>query len=288
MNFMKKNKSLIFKILFIISLIIVTLILPLRTKSDIFLITDKKGDDYGDGNIKYPTYLKDYSNIFDLREFKIKDKGEFYDFNIKMTNIVEDAIQKNGFSHLLLDIFINADDSGMIIPLEYGPVVTFDTSSPWKYHIRISPTESYFEYFEDMSKLKTTKIDCNVIINNNILSMEVPKEYILEDLKLAKYYIFSAGHDLFGPNEYRIVGKDEAMYQFYGGIDSLQQPNIIDTFNQKQEKLLAFFIPPNYVEIYPVYMIGIQKYLIKEYVYIFITGLSLILLYGEYKKCKKV
>lgn len=288
MRFMKKNKSLFFKTLFIISLIIITIILPIRTKSDVFLIRDKKGDDYGDGNIKYPTYLKDYSNIFDLREFRIKDNEEFYNFNVKMTNIINDSNDEKSFSHLLVDIFISVDDSGLIIPLNYGSVVTFDKTSPWKYHVRISPTESYFEYFEDMATLKTNKIECDVSVDKNTLTLDIPKEYILEDLKSAKYYIFSAGHDLFGPDEYRMVVKDESEYQFYGGIDSMQQPNIIDTFNQKQEKLLAFFIPPNYAEIYPVYMIGVQKYILKEYIYMLIILIGSTLLYHEYKKRENV
>lgn len=284
---MEKYKSLIFKIMLLVAMIVTITILPMRTANTLFTIKDSKGDDNGGGNIQYPLYLKEYSGLFDLREFKVKEDNEFYTFKVKLSELNNDFDGDNGFSNVLIDIYISTDSNGLTIPYSYGPAVSFDSQNPWKYRLRISPNQGYFEYISDFSTLKIEKIDCEVDVRGKSVLMKVKKSLIDEDLRKAKYYIFSAGYDILGPNEYRQVLKDDSEYEFSGGIVSMYQPNIIDTFNRTQDKMLNFFMPPNYATVYPVYAIGIQKYLLKEYLYIMVFALGVIILNLELKKIKK-
>lgn len=284
---MEKYKSLIFKIMLLVAMIVTITILPMRTANTLFTIKDSKGDDNGGGNIQYPLYLKEYSGLFDLREFKVKEDNEFYTFKVKLSELNNDFDGDNGFSNVLIDIYISTDSNGLTIPYSYGPAVSFDGQNPWKYRLRISPNQGYFEYISDFSTLKIEKIDCEVDVRGKSVLMKVKKSLIDEDLRKAKYYIFSAGYDVLGPNEYRQVLKDDSEYEFSGGIVSMYQPNIIDTFNRTQDKMLNFFMPPNYATVYPVYAIGIQKYLLKEYLYIMVFALGVIILNLELKKIRK-
>lgn len=284
---MEKYKSLIFKIMLLVAMIVTITILPMRTANTLFTIKDSKGDDNGGGNIQYPLYLKEYSGLFDLREFKVKEDNEFYTFKVKLSELNNDFDGDNGFSNVLIDIYISTDSNGLTIPYSYGPAVSFDSQNPWKYRLRISPNQGYFEYISDFSTLKIEKIDCEVDVRGKSVLMKVKKSLIDEDLRKAKYYIFSAGYDVLGPNEYRQVLKDDSEYEFSGGIVSMYQPNIIDTFNRTQDKMLNFFMPPNYATVYPVYAIGIQKYLLKEYLYIMVFALGVIILNLELKKIRK-
>lgn len=284
---MEKYKSLIFKIMLLVAMIVTITILPMRTANTLFTIKDSKGDDNGGGNIQYPLYLKEYSGLFDLREFKVKEDNEFYTFKVKLSELNNDFDGDNGFSNVLIDIYISTDSNGLTIPYSYGPAVSFDSQNPWKYRLRISPNQGYFEYISDFSTLKIEKIDCEVDVRGKSVLMKVKKSLIDEDLRKAKYYIFSAGYDILGPNEYRQVLKDDSEYEFSGGIVSMYQPNIIDTFNRTQDKMLNFFMPPNYATVYPVYAIGIQKYLLKEYLYIMVFALGVIILNLELKKIRK-
>lgn len=283
---MKKYNSLILKTIFLITMIITIAILPIRTANTLFVMKDSKGDDNGAGNIQYPLYLKEYSGLFDLREFKVKEDDEFYTFNVRLSELNNDFDGENGFSNVLIDIYISTDSIGLTVPYSYGSAVTFDSQNPWKYRLRISPNQGYFEYISDFSSLKVEKIECEVNVKGKSVSIKVEKDLIEEDLRKAKYYVFSAGYDILGPNEYRQVLKDESEFEFSGGIVSMYQPNVIDTFNKTQDKMLDFFMPPNYATVYPIYAVGIQKYLLKEYLYIMVFVLGAIILNLEFKKQK--
>lgn len=283
---MKKYKHLILKIALILISFFVISLLPLRTSGTIFVMKDKANDDYGGGRIEYPTYISE-KNLFDMRMFTVKDEGDYYSFDVKMENVLHDDNEKNGFAELLLDIYISLDDIGLNVPLSYGAAVNMDEASPWKYHLRITPRSGYLEYIKDVATIDSERIDCEVSLNGKTISILVPKEYIEGDLADGKYYVFSAGHDIFGPDEYRRVLKDESEYEFSGGIVSLQQPNVIDTLNRTQEKQLSYFMPPYYATVFPVYQLSYQKYILKEYLYIIVALGSLLILFFELKKWKK-
>lgn len=264
---------------------------PLRHGNVVFSMTDKKGDDNGAGKINYPTNMKDESGLFDITKFEVKKDKNNIEFTYELSNINNQYNNSNGFSNVLIDTYISVGDEGLNTTIEYGAAVTFNDEYPWSYHIRITPEEYYIEKVVDTINKETERIECEFKLKDTKLTITTNSENIKEDLKKSKYYVFTGGYDIFGSDNYRKVVGDEDEWNFYGGIDSLYQPNVIDVVSPVQKNMLVYFMPPMYAVLSPVYNQAHQILFKKEILYLIaliLGALKYLNIYKEYKSKKDI
>lgn len=262
----------------------------LRYGNTVFSMNDKKNDDYGYGNIKYPTNLSDKSGLFDITKFEVESNKETVTFKYTIAEMDNYYNNTNGFSHLLLDTYISVNEEGLLTTLEYGAAITFNEDYPWMYHIRITPEEYYIEKIVDVEHKISERIECDLEVLENNIYISTSKENINENLKDSKYYVFSGGYDVLGSDKYRVVGADENEWYFSGGIDSLYQPNVIDIVTPVQKSILTYFMPPTYAVLSPVYNQVHQMLFRKELLYvltILLFGTKYVVLGREFIKEKR-
>lgn len=263
---------------------------PLRHGNVVFSMTDKKGDDNGAGKISYPSKIKDEKGLFDITKFEVKKDNNEIEFTYELANINNQYNNTNGFSNVLIDTYISVGDEGLNTTLEYGAAITFNEEYPWMYHIRITPEEYYIEKVVDVVNKETEKIECDFELKDTKLFIKTDLKNIEENLKESKYYVFTGGYDILGSDNYRKVVSEESEWNFYGGIDSLYQPNVIDVVSPIQKNMLVYFMPPIYAALSPVYNQVHQLLFKKEILYLIalILGtLKYLNIYKEYKLEKK-
>lgn len=264
---------------------------PLRYGNTVFSMNDKKNDDYGSGNIKYPTNLSDKEGLFDITKFEVECNNKNVILKYTMAQMNNSYDNTNGFSHLLLDTYISVNEEGLLTTLEYGAAVTFNEDYPWMYHVRITPEEYYIEKIIDIEHKITERVECELDVKDNTIYISTLKENMDENLKESKYYVFSGGYDVLGSDKYRVVGADENEWYFSGGIDSLYQPNVIDIVNPVQKSILTYFMAPTYAVLSPVYNQIHQMLFRKELLYaltILLFGIKYAIIGKDLIKEKKV
>lgn len=287
---MKKIKCSIFvTTLFLIISLVFTYNSSLRFGHTVFTMNDAKNDDYGAGNIKYPLNMNEKQGLFDLTRFSVKNVKDEISFEYQLSTIDNEFENQNGFSNVLIDTYISVDNEGLLTTLEYGAAITFNENYPWTYHIRITPDEYYIEKVVDKITRETERIDCTVDVIENKIKLNVNKDDIKENLKKSKYYVFTGGYDIFGSDNYRRVVNEEDEWDFYGGIKSVYQPNVLDVVSPIQERMLSYFVPPVFAVLSPVYNQTHQLLFKKELVYLLtfaFFGYEYVSLYKKYKKEK--
>lgn len=263
---------------------------PLRYGNIVFSMNDKKYDDNGAGKIQYPKNLSDEKGLFDITNFTVKSTKEDILFEYNLSDINNKYNNKNGFSNVLVDTYISVSDKGMFAPIEYGAAVSFNESYPWTYHIKITPESYYMERIIDAPKRVTEKIDVKLEVKGTKLIIKTNKNNIKEDLKRSKYYVFTGGYDIFGSDGYRRVVMKESEWDFYGGIESLYQPNVIDIVSPLQSRMLTYFMPPIYSVLSPVFNQTHQLIFRKELLYLLTLiffAFKYFSIYKKYKSCKE-
>lgn len=283
----KVKRSVLITTLFLIISLVFTYNSSLRFGSTIFTMNDEKNDDFGAGDIKYPLNMKEKHGIFDLTRFSVKNTKDDISFEYYLNNIDNEYNNKNGFSNVLIDTYISVGEDGLLTTLEYGAAITFNENYPWTYHIKITPEEYYIEKVTDKLSRETERIDSKLEVIENKIKLNVPKEQIKGDLKKSKYYVFTGGYDIFGSDKYRRVIGEEDEWDFYGGIKSLYQPNILDVVSPIQKRMLSYFVPPVYAVLSPIYNQTHQLIFKKELVYLLTLvcfGYEYVALYKRYKK----
>ena len=257
---------------------------PLRDINTPFIMNDKKYDDFGAGNITYPKSINK-EGVLDINSFKVSNKKDTIEFQYTMRSIDNEYDSENGFSHLLIDTYISVDDKGLLSTIEYGSAISFDEENPWKYHIRITPEDYYIEKLVDINNRKTKKLkDVSLEIKGNKIKLSLPQSSLQENLKKAKYYVFTGGFDVFGPDNYRRVLDEGENWYFSGGIKSLYQPNVIDVVSPIQKEMLVYFMPPQYSVLTPVFNQLHQRIFTKEILYITILIIFSLKYRSIYKK----
>lgn len=281
-----RNSSIITTLLLIISLFFIHNS-SLRLFNTVFVMNDAKNDDYGAGNVKYPLNMKNKQGLFDLTKFSVKKTNKEISFEYILGDINNEFENKNGFSNVLIDTYISTGEDGLLTTLEYGASITFNEDYPWVYHIRITPEESYIEKLTDKVNRETEVIESKLEVVENKIKLIVNKDEIKENLKESKYYVFTGGYDIFGSDNYRRIIDEEDEWDFYGGIKSLYQPNILDVVSPIQERMLSYFVPPVYAVLSPIYNQAHQLVFKKELVYLMtfaFFGYEYFSLYKRYKK----
>lgn len=201
----------------------------------IFSMDDPKGDDFGPGTYTYPTHdaFSPHKEILDLTRLEVVDTGDTVDFYFTFARITNPWHAPEGFSHPLIDLFIDCiDRAGRDRPLRAGPRVRFASESGWDFLLRVVAWNGCRLFrADDPSLAGGTKdgISCNVLPETNTIKVSVSRNHFDVDPDSSwRYYCLVGAQDVFGEDEYRPVMKEAGLWHFGGAEDERLTPYVID------------------------------------------------------------
>ncbi|AZR72243.1 hypothetical protein BBF96_01815 [Anoxybacter fermentans] len=220
-------------------------------------IEDPIGDDYGPGTYLYPTHVQfaPYQGLLDIERFKVEGTEKLIRFQITFGQITNPWHGPFGFSHQLIQIYIDHRPGGKRRPFYPGAKVVFSPRAPWDTLIKVTGWGMYIFRCTDKPEKEPahyTKGDIKVLADGKTIQVQIPIEDIssFDDLYDASYYLLVGGQDGFGPDNYRVVKKEVSEWYFGGGDGSGYAPNVIDILtlpHKSQQKILGSYDPTNRV-----------------------------------------
>ncbi len=264
--------------LLLILIVVLLLTSVIKAKEEvIFEISDPVGDEYGPGTYVYPEseQFKPYEGLFDLTQFKVTSVGSDYNLYFKFIEVNNPWHAKYGFSHQLIQLYIDNDEEGSLETFKKGANVRFEKGHPWNKLIKITGwTLELFNYNDDLEKEAVIKGGHAKLLADK---ETLPKEEI-GDLNKAYYYLLVGSLDGFGYDNYREIVKEAEGWKFGGGSKSDINPNVIDTLvpeGMNQKEVLGAFNLEN-GELATLYAVGSEIGL--EWKFLIIVSFLLILL----------
>ncbi|MFO7819441.1 MAG: glucodextranase DOMON-like domain-containing protein [Halanaerobacter sp.] len=234
--------------MFILVLLFSLLITPpaLAKQEVLFEMKDARGDDYGTGTYIYP-YHEQFSNhqgLFDLNYFKVIETDDKYIFHFKFNEITNPWQAPYGFSHQLIQVYIDNSAGGSNETFKQGANVKFEKQHPWDQLLKITGWNVQLFTVDDDREEYSTLSSAEVNLENDkLIKVSIPQQK-LNDLSRAYYYVLIASLDGFHYDNYRQVTAEGGQWEFGGGRDSDINPNVIDTLvpdGLDQKQLLRSF-----------------------------------------------
>ena len=221
-----------------------------------FEIDDPVGDDYGPGNYRYPEdeIFSSHEGLFDIKSFQIKEAEDDYIFEFEFVKLTDPWNSKFGFSHPLIEIYIDNQEKGSTELLEDGANVKLDQESSWNKALKLSGWW-FLAYDWDKKLDDLVSIDGNIetrkgeVANSkvkkidNTIEVIFPKK-VVGELQGAKMQLIVGSFDPFGPGYYRLISSTPRKWNFYAeGLEKTAEASrVIDTIlpeELSQEKALA-------------------------------------------------
>jgi len=168
---------------------------------------DPKGDDYGFGSYKYPlnTAFEPYKGLWDIEWLKILENEQAVIFQLKFGEMTNPWNAPKGFSHQLINLYIDVKDGGRTDTYAEGARVSFSSEYPWDYFIKIAGWPSYGQLFatadgEEIPDVLQVEADPGEKIINVIVSKTA-----LGSFNQMALYVLSGSQDGYGPDNFRAV-----------------------------------------------------------------------------------
>jgi carbohydrate-binding DOMON domain-containing protein len=212
----------------------------------IFEMKDAVEDDYGPGSYIYPqdSQFRNNNGLFDLTYFKVVEGTDNYIFQFRFREITNPWQAKYGFSHQLIQIYIDNSDGGSRETFKQGANLKFEEQHPWNHLIKI--TGWNVEYFTVTNQAKEYNILRAAEVKleqDDLIKVIIPRDQ-LGDLSETYYYVLIGSLDGFSYDNYRKVTAEGGDWNFSGGTDTELNPNVIDTLvpeGLSQKQVLGSF-----------------------------------------------
>lgn len=186
----------------------------------IFDMADSTGDELGAGGYTYPTHehFRPYHGLFDLTHFTIKEGKLDYIFQFAFGEIQNPWRSSLGFSHPLIQLYIDNVPGGSKSLFRPGARVNLDQRAPWDVLLHITGWWVRAYHPADREKLLDTKyfwnMDYNpfdvrgakITLQKKVIQVNVPKKTI-GPLDGAKVFLLVGSFDPFGYDNFRDVMK---------------------------------------------------------------------------------
>ena len=247
-------------------------------------MTDDLGDEVGDGDYVYPL-ASDFSpgkGLWDITSLKIYESPWNVKFEVTMDELTNFWGLKNGFSHQIVQIYVDKDNvsgSGQTDTLE-GVYAEIDDD--WAWEVAISATGepgAVKSVIGSTGETSAKGIDASASKETNVISIIASKNIIGSDVGQYRYILILGSQDGFGTGKWRDVDEAAKSWRLGGGSDPSDDgnnydPNILDMilpegvnqelllssysiFSKKYVKLTGFTIPEVEQQIFGITTEGI-------------------------------
>jgi len=269
------------KFILILGLIFILANHPVLTgpeaEQEIYVFNDESDDDYGPGSYSYPLHddFAPREGLFDIRKMKIVEAEQDYIFTFSFGRINNPWNKSGGFSHPLIEVYIDNQEGGISGSFQDSARVDFKKSHPWNHLLKISG--EFIRVFQPEDEKKVEKIE---ILEDDVLDSPWDvNEYELkvEDneivLRLGKdllgpiagsyMYILVGSFDPLGPGYYREVTNNRSHWYIYDTEleEKLieQAPRVMDIIlpeNKDQKEVLSNFNSEQYAVAAPIQVLS--------------------------------
>jgi len=168
---------------------------------------DPKGDDYGFGSYVYPlnAAFDPFKGLWDIESVKVLENDQSVVFQFKFGEMTNPWNAPKGFSHQLINIYIDAVEGGRTDTYKAGARVAFSPEYPWDYFIKVAGWPSYGQLFataegDEIPDAVQVEADPGEKLINVIISKDV-----LGNPETMAVYILSGSQDGYGPDHFRAV-----------------------------------------------------------------------------------
>ncbi|MEN3043001.1 MAG: glucodextranase DOMON-like domain-containing protein [Fervidobacterium sp.] len=219
---------------------------------------DKIGDDYGFGTYTYPKdpAFAPYKGLWDITEVTVLENDEAFVFSIKFAEMTNPWASPKGFSHQLINIYLDTKEGGKTSTYKEGARVQF--KDPWDYFIKVAgwPDDRIVFATADGKQIQEA-ITYEADPADKVVHIVVFKKYI-EVKSSIKAYILSLSQDGYGTDHIRPISKDSTQWTLGGyPVDSKDfAPFVLDIVvpeGYTQEQLLKSYVPgQSYATLIPV------------------------------------
>ncbi|MCK4258595.1 MAG: hypothetical protein KAX49_06430 [Halanaerobiales bacterium] len=207
----------------------------------IFEMKDPVGDDWGPGYYTYPKHqhFQPFKGLFDLTRFAITDIGSDYLLEFDFGKVDDPWNSKFGFSHPLIQIYIDNLPGGSVELFRPGARLKLDEDAPWDVMLNI--TGWWVRAFRpsDRAEIEEKKIFWNdtknpfdleqvqVNIEENVIKIQLAKK-VLGDLKSAKLFLLVGAFEPFAPDYFREITEDSGDWIFGGSTNPELDSRVLD------------------------------------------------------------
>ena len=214
-------------------------------------MSDASNDGHGDGTITLPT-ASDFAggmDLFDIRGVKIEQSDWNARFTFEMGEITNYWSLSNGFSHQIIQIYVDKGDS------ETGrtdmlPGANAEIHPDWAWEVVISGTGepgAVYSVQSDTGATSSRGVDVEGDKDTNSIVFTVSKDVIGTDVASYRYVVVSGSQDGFGTGKWRDVDATAKTWTLGGGSDASTDdgieydPNVLDIVrtDDQQETILA-------------------------------------------------
>ena len=216
-------------------------------------LNDTVGDENGDGNYTYPL-ASDFApgvGLFDATKIKIEQSDWNARFTISMSEITNYWGLTNGFSHQIIQIYVDKGDS------EYGETsmllgANAEVHPDWAWEVAISGTGEPGAVFAVQAETGSTSnrgVEVEGDKDAKTITFTVSKDVIGTDVGSYRYIVVVGSQDGFGTGKWRDVDATAKTWTLGGGADPAPDdgidydPNIIDVIldGEGQTEMLSSY-----------------------------------------------
>ena len=189
------------------------------TGREVALFNDPEGDDNGPGNYLYPenSAFSPFKGLFDIEYLKVLENEQSLVFQFRFFEMTNPWGAPKGFSHQLINLYIDSVAGGRTDTYSEGARVAFDTDHPWDYFIKAAGWPSYGQLFansdgEEIPGIVQIEADpgektINIIVSKEALDLKGGKLYL---------YVFSGSQDGYGQDHFRAVTREPSEWTLGG------------------------------------------------------------------------
>ncbi|MFB6290649.1 MAG: glucodextranase DOMON-like domain-containing protein [Candidatus Bipolaricaulia bacterium] len=207
----------------------------------IFSVADQKGDDYGPGSYTYPKApVFEHKGLFDLQKYEIYDSGEKWVFTFDFGAMTNPWSAPLGFSHQLINLYLDTEKGGQTETYKKGAHVRFDPENPWDYFIKIAGWPGYGREFVTKEGEKY-KINVSSKVKERKVIVGLPKK-LLPSVK-GGHYLMIFSQDGYGKDHIRAVQEKASTWQGGGKKAPMVSSNVYDYLapEGRQKEILSSY-----------------------------------------------
>ena len=174
----------------------------------IFRRRDPKGDDFGGGQLTYPSHEVYIAGLFDLEEFRVARAEHSVFFDFTFASLTNPFGAPEGFFHQRIEVYVSTGDSGGQTAISLGSH-QFQTSPDfnWNLRLQIAPFgESALWLDGQVSNKSGTGLPCFVLADTKTIRLEVEKTLIPEPTTDWHYIVLVGAFDGLAQDYWRDVG----------------------------------------------------------------------------------
>jgi carbohydrate-binding DOMON domain-containing protein len=171
-------------------------------------------DSAGDEGVEYPTapFFSPGQGYFDLLSFQVSGDGKRLAFDFEFARVANPWQAPEGFSHQLIDLYLDTAPGGKTETRLEGAGVSFDPEHGWEHQLRLMPWGGSALY----GSRGSSPVEVSLLPDGKTIRAQVAQELLGSPRPDWGYYLLVGSYDGFGPDNYRQIQRRAGPWNFGG------------------------------------------------------------------------